>query len=182
MEDLWKRPSGGFEIARIDRQIGVERCPPSGPSPPLAIPAPPLRSSYSRPRWHARFECVHAPLRRPGLDLHRALACYNINYQLRFRDRYASKRPCAEFRCQCPAEGTKFRCREGRQNYTQAIDLQWIFDVAKGFLEGEEEFLPAVRDMRRGGTAPLSATGRAAPEPGRRGRCGTRQRRRSRGG
>src|SRR6266446_2987211 len=66
----------------------------------------------------------------------------NINYEMSFHDRYTSKRPGVEFRCQFPAERIEFRCRGARPNCTQAADFLGVFDAERVFFGGGEGFSP----------------------------------------
>src|SRR6266436_518002 len=89
------------------------------------------------------------PLRRPGLHLYSGLVC---EYQLwmRFYAKYASQRPCGEFRCQSPANrktGRKFRCRRARPNHIQDTDISNFFGIRECVLTAARRFVPDSRDI-----------------------------------
>src|ERR1700757_2109786 len=74
-------------------------------------------------------------------------------------DRYTSKNPWVEFRCQFPAARTEFRCRTDLVNCTQYIDLQYVFAVEEGLFGGRVGFYPCCQgDAARSGPPPFCVT------------------------
>src|SRR6266478_5488362 len=70
---------------------------------------------------------------------------------MRFYAKYASERPCREFRCQSPANrkiGRKFRCRRARPNHTQVTDLPNFFGLQRELFRCREAFFPCRQGHR----------------------------------
>jgi hypothetical protein len=67
----------------------------------------------------------------------------NINYEIDISCVLHKQRPPAEFPCQSAADRVfwlqnrpEIRCRQGRQNRTQVIDIQSVSDVERALLRG----------------------------------------------
>src|ERR1700757_4001132 len=82
-------------------------------------------------------------------------------------DRYTSKNPWVEFRCQFPAARTEFRCPTALANCTQYIDLQYIFAVEEGLFGGRVGCYPCCQgDAPESGHAPVCGTALAGQVAG----------------
>src|SRR6266436_1799284 len=57
--------------------------------------------------------------------------------------------PAVKFRCQLPADPTRFRCRPVCSDSSQPFDRKKVFNVSAALFGAEMHFLPALRDMCR---------------------------------
>src|SRR5271168_3229178 len=83
------------------------------------------------------------PRRRSGLRLYIVGEYGNVNYEMDISCVLHKQRPAAEFPCQSAADRVfqlqnrpKIRCRQGRQNRVQVIDIQSVSDVERALLRG----------------------------------------------
>src|SRR5271167_1768581 len=84
-----------------------------------------------------------SPASEVGLRLYIVGEYGNVNYEMDISCVLHKQRPAAEFPCQSAADRVfrlqnrpEIRCRQGRQNRVQVIDIQSVSDVERALLRG----------------------------------------------